>query len=89
MNFILLQQQLIHQLLGKNVLLLAEGPGDYGFTDTLDHPIHTGDTVLIQEQYHNIPPGLCQEAKELLHNMLQSGIIGESRSLWAAPVLLI
>lgn len=36
-----------------------------------------------------ITPALCQEVKELLCNMLQSGVIKESRSRWATPVVLV
>lgn len=42
----------------------------------------------IQEQYHHITPALCQEVNDLSSNMLQSEEIQESRSPWAAPVVL-
>lgn len=68
-------QRLLHQLLEKYLLVLATGPEDYGYMEPIDHLINTEDAPLIWEQYHHIPPALCQEVKDLVHNMLQSGII--------------
>lgn len=44
-------------------------PKDYWFTNVIDNPIHTGDTLPTREWYSHIPP-LCQEVKELHRNML-------------------
>lgn len=79
----------IQQLVHKHMIAFSQGPEDYGCTTALEHPIHTGDTAPIRERYRNIPPALCQEVKDLLRGMLQGGVIRESRSPWAAPIVLV
>lgn len=40
-DYPLSQQRLLHQLLEKHVLVFAISPQDYGYTEAIDHPIHT------------------------------------------------
>lgn len=79
-DFPLPQQRLLHQLLEKHLLVfaIANGPEDYRFTKATDYPIHTGHAPFIWEWCCHIPPTLCKEVQDLLHNILQSGVIPES-----------
>lgn len=62
---------------------------DFGCTTAIEHEIPTGDTPPIRERYLQIPPTLYQEVKTMLSQMLDSGVVRESQSPWAAPVVLV
>ncbi|XP_069618471.1 uncharacterized protein [Ranitomeya imitator] len=62
---------------------------DFGCTQTIEHEIPTGDTPPIRERYRQIPPALYQEVKSMVASMLDNQVIRESRSPWAAPVVLV
>lgn len=83
------QQEMIAKLLAKHQKVFSEHDEDYGHTDRVLHVIPTGDAAPIRERYNRIPPKLYQEVKGLLSNMLDNGIIRESCSPWAAPVVLV
>lgn len=51
--------------------------------------IHTGDATPIRERYRPLPPLMCMEMKTLLEGMLEKGVIKESCSPWAAPIVLM
>lgn len=62
---------------------------DYGCTSIIKHQIPTGNAVPVRERYRPVPPTLYQEIHILLQGMLYGGIIRESSSLWAAPIVLV
>ncbi|MGH0149668.1 UNVERIFIED_CONTAM: hypothetical protein FKN15_015787 [Acipenser sinensis] len=81
---------------GKLLSLLQEWGGvfaahdeDYGRTGIIKHFIPTGEVAPIRERYRPIPPTLYQEMRGLLEGMLHSGVIRESTSPWAAPIVLV
>lgn len=88
-DYSLPRQHLFHQQLEKHLLTFVDDPEDYGCTEVIDHPIHTGSTPPIWERYQHILPALWQEVKDKIQNMLQSGIIKERRSPWATHVVLV
>lgn len=88
-QFTVEQRERITQLLRKHQNVFSKYDEDYGFTDKVLHVIPTGDAAPIRDRYSRIPPKLYQEVRELLGNMLDSGIISESSSPWAAPVVLV
>ncbi len=49
----------------------------------------TGDANLIRERFRPLPPLLYKEMKALFSGMLQEGIIMESSSPWAAPIVMV
>lgn len=83
------QQQQIELLLHKHQHVFSQHEEDYGYTDKVLHVIPTGDSAPIRDRYGRIPPKLYQEVRELLGMMLESGIISESCSPWAAPIVLV
>ncbi|XDV39819.1 hypothetical protein PO909_009005 [Leuciscus waleckii] len=62
---------------------------DYGRTDVVRHQIPTGDAAPSRERYRPVPPTLYSEVRTLLRGMLDKGIIRESSSSWAAPIVLV
>lgn len=83
------QQRQLLALLQKWEGVFAAHEEDYGRTGIVSHVIPTGDAAPIRERYRPIPPLLYQEMRGLLQGMLTSGIIRESTSPWAAPIVLV
>ena len=65
-------------------------PGDeLGSTKTLQHRIIMEDESPISQPYRRVPPYLWQELKDHLSDLLQRGVIRESSSDFASPVVLV
>ncbi|EYC39420.1 hypothetical protein Y032_0656g1207 [Ancylostoma ceylanicum] len=58
-------------------------------TNLVQHEIDTGDTLPIRQRTRPVPLGTRQEFKEILNGLLDRGIIRESNSPWASPVVLV
>lgn len=82
------QQQQLQQLLGRWQHVFFTHDEDYGCTGAVKHQIPTGDAAPSRERYRPVPPTLYQEVRSLLIGMLEGGIIQESSSPWAAPIVL-
>ena len=83
------QQRQLQQLLTKWQHVFSAHDEDYGCTDVVTHQIPTGTAAPIRERYRTIPPSLYQEVRGLLKGMLDAGVIRESCSPWAAPIVLV
>lgn len=59
---------------------------DFRCTGVVKHQIPTGSAC---ERYRPVPPSRAAELWTLLQNMLDSGVVRESASPWAAPVVLV
>lgn len=62
---------------------------DFGCTGTVKHQIPTGTAPPSHERYRPVPPNLYAELQTLLKNMLDSGVVRESSSPWATPIVLV
>lgn len=82
------QDQLLG-LLTKCGDIFASHDEDFGQTDVIKHTIPTGMAPPIRERYQPIPLNMYQEVRELLNKMIQSGVVRESTSPWAAPIVLV
>nr|XP_054592228.1 uncharacterized protein LOC129157094 [Nothobranchius furzeri] len=83
------QQDRLQALLHKWKKAFADDEEDFGQTDLVQHRIHTGDAPPIKERYRPLPPSMYQEIKLLLTDMLEKGVVRESCSPWAAPIVLV
>ncbi|XP_062415795.1 uncharacterized protein LOC134107860 [Pungitius pungitius] len=83
------QQEELCTLLLKWKDAFANHDEDFGRTDLVQHRIHTGDAAPIRERYRPLPPLMYKEMKNLLAEMLEKGVIRESCSPWAAPIVLV
>ena len=71
----------------KNVF--ASHEEDFGYTGVIKHQIPTCSAPPSRERYRPVPPSLYAELQTLLQNMLDSGVVRESASPWAAPIVLV
>ena len=83
------QKKELHTLLLKHIDIFAKSKQDTGLTDVVEHHIDTGDTAPIKQRARRLPIHQRQEEKQQLEDMLQRGIIVESNSPWASPVVLV
>lgn len=83
------EQQQMDQLLRKWSKVFAAHEEDYGRTDAVQHHIPTGVAPPSRERYRPVPPSIFPELRRLLQSMLESGVVSESSSPWAAPIVLV
>lgn len=83
------QREQIIDLLAKHQNVFSQHEDDYGYTDQISHVIPTGNAAPIRDRHSRIPPKMYQEVRSLLNNMLAGGVIRESHSPWAAPIVLV
>lgn len=69
--------------------VFSRGEDDIGFCDKVEHRIPTLDNVPVKIPHRRIPPNQWAEVRDYLKNALKNGIIRESCSPYAAPVVLI
>ena len=62
---------------------------DLGKTSLVKHSIKLTDNILFKEQYQQIPPGMYEEVREHLKEMKEIGVLQQSHSPWASPVVLV
>ncbi|XP_038162776.1 uncharacterized protein LOC119797673 [Cyprinodon tularosa] len=76
-------------LLQKWDKVFSKHDEDFGRTDAVKHTIPTGDACPTRERYRPLPPLMYKEMKSLLADMLDKGVITESSSPWAAPIVMV
>lgn len=82
------QKQKLLIFLGKNHDVFASSSSDIGCTNVYQHRIETGNhTPHRQKPYRQSPEGQAR-IDEHVNQMLQDGVIVESESTWAAPIVL-
>ena len=69
--------------------IFATGPHDFSQTNRIQHKIDTGMAPPIRQEVRRIPQFWRQEAKKLLEDMLNRGVIQPSNSPWASPIVLV
>ena len=83
------EQGQLTALLDKWGKAFAAHEEDFGRTDAVKHGIPTGDAAPVRERFRPLPPLLYQDMRILLEGMLQNGVITESSSPWAAPIVMV
>ncbi len=83
------QRAQVEDLLVRWQGIFAKNDLDLGHTTTVKHDIKLTDDKPIKERYRRIPPGLQEEVRNHLKEMLDCGVIRPSHSPYAAPVVLV
>ena len=60
-----------------------------GKTSIIKHSIKLTDPTLFKECYKCIPPGIYEEVKAHIQEMLNIGAIHPSNSPWVSPMVLV
>ena len=74
-------------LLSEYSDVLASSSSDIGRTDKLKHGIDTRNASPIRQAVRRIPPQRRSEVQKLLADMRRDGVIKQSSSTWASPIV--
>ena len=79
----------VKSVLNKWSDIFSKGPTDLGKTDLVTHTIKLTDDTPFKDSYRRIPPGLFEEVRAHLKEMLDAGAIRESESPYSSNVVLV
>lgn len=83
------QQEKLGALLMKYADVFAACDEDLGYSDRVKHEIPLTDDTPISQPYRRIPPTQFEEVREHISGLLKKGVIQESSSPYASPVVLV
>ena len=83
------QKERTFALLKKMSHVFARDQNDLACAEAVENEIHLIDDVPSREPYRRVPPGQLDKFKEAVEKMLLSGVISESKSPYASPVVLV
>ena len=83
------QQHQLHQLISSHASTFSRDEDDIGLCDKIFHAINTTDDVPIRVPHRRIPPHQWAEVREYLQKALERGVIRESSSPYASPIVLV
>lgn len=76
-------------LLSRYIDVFTDDDENLGHTDKVKHEIKLVDDVPVTQPYRRIPPNQYQEVQEHISKLLKKGIIQESESAYASPVVVV
>ena len=85
----LMREEQLKQLLIKHSNVFAKNSSDYGKTNIVTHKIDTGNSAPIKQRPRRAPLSFAKEETEIIENQLKSGVIRESASPWASPLVYV
>ena len=83
------EKSTLTELLRENHDLFILQEGDFGHCDVFPHRISTGETKPVKQPTRRVPYHRRQALQALLDDLLARGIITESISPWASPIVLV
>ena len=83
------QQQQLHATLSKYRNTFSKDDDDIGYCDLVSHRIATEDDRPVKLPYRRIPPHQWDEVREYISKSLERGVIRESSSPYASPIVLV
>lgn len=82
------QYETVKHLLREYSHVFSTGPLDLGRTNLVQHTIELEDTKPFKQPYRRIPPGMYEEVRQHIREMLDAGVIRESNSNYSSNVVL-
>ncbi|XP_049332151.1 uncharacterized protein LOC125799454 [Astyanax mexicanus] len=83
------EQAELRALLGKYSDVFAVGDDELGYTEKVKHEIVLVDDTPVNLPYRRIPPTQYKEVKDHISQLLRKGVIQESTSSYASPVVVV
>ena len=75
--------------LGNWKHIFSAGPCDLGCTNLVEHEIKLTDPLPFKDPFRRIPPGMFEEVREHLKDMLDAGAIKPSQSPFSSNIVLV
>ena len=69
--------------------VFALSPAELGHTNVVEHTINTGDASPLRQPPRRIPFALRSKVDEMVRDMMTQGVIQQSSSSWASPIVLV
>lgn len=85
----LIERKQLLNTLEANTDVFALDATELGTTEIVSHKIDTGEKQPIKQGLRRIPFSLRKKVDEMITQMLSQGVIAESRSPWASPIVLV
>ena len=82
-------KQVIFNILRHFSDIFSKDETDLGRTHLAAHEIPTGDAPPVKQPPRRVPIALAHEEKEAIENLKRQGVIRESSSPWASPIVLV
>ena len=79
----------LDEFLGERAKNFSSGPKDTGHTKRVQHEINMTNETPFKERHRRIPPGMFEEIREHLRQMLESGIIRPSKSSFSSNMVWV
>ena len=83
------QKAVIESLLVQYQDMFSKDETDLGRTHLIEHEIDTGNARSIKQPPRRFPMALAHEEAEAIQNLESQGVIRESNSPWASPIVLV
>ena len=83
------QKQKVTILFNKYHRIFPKTPTDLGHTGQVKHKINLMDGNPFKEKYRPVPPGIYNEVREHLKEMIDIGAIRNSSSPWSSNVVIV
>ena len=83
------QKQLVFEMLAQVADVFSQNDLDVGFINLVRHTILLKDTEPFKQRSWRIPPGMFNEVRNHLKQLLDAGIIRKSQSPWAPNIVLV
>ena len=83
------QRKRVEKLIEKFDVIMSKHESDVGRTDLLKHRIETGDAQPIHDRPYRISFSERKAVRNLVEEYIEAGLIRESTSPWACPIVLV
>lgn len=83
------QYEGVIQVVRRNAEAFSQHPADFGKAEGVQHHIPTGTNPPIKERHRPLPPAMYQPVRNMINEMKEAGVIRESHSPWAAPLVIV
>lgn len=83
------EQGQVRALLQKYQAVFSDHESDLGCTSLISHDIPLLDDAPVRQRYRRIPPSEYEVVKTHINQLLEAGIVRESCSPYASPIVLV
>ena len=83
------EKQKVTCLLNKFKDIFSKGEWDLGLTHLAEHAINTGNAAPIKQAPRRVPLAYAEKEKQAIEELKAEGVIRESVSPWASPIVLV